>query len=145
MLSLRSSKVFRYIFDAIVILGMMRIDIFVEDGYTCYDDYYPELVKPTKDGFDFLHCKIEDISKKYINFMERNSLECSKNIVAEWFVKEFMLDDFETGEEYLTLEIATNLCECSTNGSRQSVMKFHDATDNSYNNTAGWGEVLLKN
>ena len=34
--------------------------------------------------------------------------------------------------------------DSNASGVRQSVMKFHDATDNSYASTAGWGELVLK-
>ena len=85
-----------------------KIHKFIEAGYTCYDDNYPELIKPTKEGYDYLHGRIEDISQKYIGFMVKNNMECSKDKVAEWFMKEFDLDDLETGEEiarYITCNL----------------------------------------
>ena len=85
-----------------------EIQKFIEDGYTCYDDKYPELIKSTDEGYEYLHCRIEEISKKYIGFMMKNGMECSKDKVAEWFMKEFELDDIETGEEiarYITCNL----------------------------------------
>lgn len=85
-----------------------EIKKFKEDGYTCYDEHYSGLIKPTKEGYNFLHCKIEDISKKYISFMMKNSMVCSKEKVAEWFMEEFDLEDLEIGEEiarYITCNL----------------------------------------
>lgn len=85
-----------------------EIQKFVNEGYTCRDDNYPELIIPTKEGYEYLHSKIEDISQKYICFMKNNNMECSKNKVEDWFVEEFDLEDLETAEEiarYITYNL----------------------------------------
>lgn len=72
---------------------------FIQEGYTYNDEEHPDLIKATEDGYVFLHCKISEISHKYIDFMLEKGAVCSKEVVAEWFHKEFDLCDIETAED----------------------------------------------
>ena len=49
-----------------------------------------------------------------------------------------------TASEGMVFGFDAQINDSNENGSRQSVMKFYDPTDNSYANTSGWGELLLK-
>lgn len=96
-----------------------EIQKFVKDGYTCYHDDYPELIIPTKEGYNYLHCRIEEISQKYIHFMMQNGMECGKEKVIEWFTNEFNLDELENGEE-IAKYISDNLYHYGYKGFRSS-------------------------
>ena len=73
--------------------------IITQEGLTEASDEYPDLIILTKQGSDFFHTYIKEISEKFIGFAKTKGLEVTHEDAKNWFIKEFDLKDEYTGEE----------------------------------------------
>lgn len=64
---------------------------------------------------------------------------------AKGYLVEMAIPLRSTASAGMTFGFDAQINDSNNMGVRQSIMKFHDATDNSYASTAGWGELTLEN
>lgn len=72
---------------------------FIEKGYAEKDKNYEELYVLNDDGEKVLHEFIEDISKRFIEYMKGKNGKVAREDIFKWFQDEFELDTIEDGED----------------------------------------------
>ena len=72
---------------------------FVDMGYTCFDDEYPDLHRANKRGDELLHEYIKKISDNFIENIKMNGLEQKRDNVNKWFYDNLNLETMEDAEE----------------------------------------------
>lgn len=112
------------------------VEIFLDEQNT-KRDYYTDLAGQYRVNYEGL--------LTFGTVPTEKGVKAAAKVTGNGYVIEIAIPLTNTPSEGMVFGFDAQINDSNANGSRQSVMKFHDATDNSYNNTAGWGEVLLKN
>ena len=66
---------------------------FIDAGYAILDEEYPEKYVLNKNGEDFLHTYIKQISTTFIEFLKKNGFSCYNADAIHWFSCTYSLDD----------------------------------------------------
>ncbi len=78
---------------------ILEVKRFVEMQMTQSDDVYTDKIVLSSRGGQYLHTYIEDISKKFIDYMKEKNYESSYSEINRWFMDEFELDTLEDGKK----------------------------------------------
>lgn len=82
---------------------------FIEAGYTCFSEDNPDLYVLNSNGEVALHEYIEEISKEFIEFMQKQmNMRCPVDEVVEWFNQKYNLEDMKLSDE-ISRYICSNL------------------------------------
>ena len=73
-----------------------------------------------------------------------NGVKAAASLTKKGYMVELAIPLQNTASAGMIFGFDAQINDSNNLGSRQSVMKFHDSTDNSYASTAGWGELVLK-
>lgn len=112
------------------------IELFLDEQNT-KRDYYTDLAGQYRVNYEGL--------VTFGTVPTENGVKAATSLTNKGYMIELAIPLQSTAEAGMVFGFEAQINDSNASGARQSVMKFHDPSDNSYTSTAGWGELVLKN